>query len=70
MNQESKTEHYQDMVPEEGVPVCGVRLLSYLDEEGKMRHKIHHFGEGSAAYLIALLETAKMELLIANHQAE
>lgn len=64
MESESRVEHYKDMMSEDAVPVCGFRLLSFMDENGEIRYKMHQFGDGTASHLIGLLEMAKMEIMM------
>lgn len=60
---------YEDMMDDEGLPLLGFRLLSFMDENGKVCYRMAQFGDGPTSHLIGLLEMAKLEILTASKRA-
>lgn len=58
--------NYDDMVPEGGIPLMGVRVLLYLDgsENASPKYRFSWAGEGSSVELVGLLELIKGEVII------
>lgn len=55
-------EKYKDLIPEDGIPVCGFRLASYINGNGETCYRFTQVGDISAAQLIGLLELVKLEM--------
>lgn len=63
-------ENYSDMLPEGTVPMFGVRILAYYDEDGQMAYKFssEETGNTPITSLIGLLEMVKID--IANNATQ
>jgi len=64
MNEEEEEtyEYYEDMLPSGGLPLCGFRILSYLNESGQTCYRMNYEGEVAVSQLIGLIEMAKYDV--------
>jgi len=63
MSEEQETfEYYEDMLPGGGLPLCGFRILSYLNEGGQTCYRMDYEGEIAVSQLIGLIEMAKHDV--------
>lgn len=50
-----KADHYDDLLPEDSLPVMGLRMVSYLDKEGDIRFNYKPDGDVLITQLIGTL---------------
>lgn len=58
-------EQYEDMLPEDAIPIAGIRIISYYDLEGQMAYKtaIDENGSTPVTTIIGLLEMSKVHIM-------
>lgn len=54
---------YFDMLPEGGLPICGMRIVSYLNKQGTTCYRWDPVGEVQVAALLGIMEMVKAEIL-------
>jgi hypothetical protein len=62
MDNEDRYEYYEDMLPKGGLPLCGFRILSYLNDSGQTCYRMDYEGEVAISQLIGLIEMAKHDV--------
>jgi len=61
--------NYEDLLPEGALPVCGFRLLSFINQKGQICYQFAQTGNATAAQLIGILEMVKYDIATANSNA-
>lgn len=63
-------ENYKDMLPQEAVPMYGIRILAYYDSRGQMAYRVSPDENGTThiTSLLGLLEMVKIDLAQSAHR--
>lgn len=58
-------EYFQDLLPEgESLAVVGIRILGYLNPDGRMAYRFRWSGDAQATEVIGLLDMIKTEMTL------
>lgn len=58
--------NYEDILPENGLPICGFRMLSYINSKGQICYQFTQAGDVAVSQFIGLLELAKNDIMQAH----
>lgn len=59
---DARFELFEDLIEDNTIPLFGLRILSYLDEEGEERFVLKQTGTASLTLVIGLLDVLRFEL--------
>ena len=54
---------YADLLEDGELPICGMRLMQYIDEDGKVKYRFRWAGDAAITEVIGLLELVKAHML-------
>lgn len=55
-------ENLEDLIPPGCVPITGLRIASFLSEDGKMKFNYDHVGEGTVINLIGIMDLIRHDI--------
>lgn len=60
---------YGDILPKGAIPVCGMRILSYINSDGVLCYQFAQAGDTNVANVIGVIEMVKADILRAALEA-
>jgi hypothetical protein len=62
MSEENDYTAFDDILPDNAIPMCGFRIISYMLDDGQVRYKLNQVGDVAISQLIGLIEMAKADI--------